>query len=246
MMPSIQDSLITISSPTTNPTSPDQAPLSSSPESANLDENIINQSASNLISPNSTPPLKTKSLTEIYSQTQPIMHHPLPECFLTNTNIPCELVSFSLAIKDTQWLQAMKTEFTALQHNQTWNLVPWSSFMNIINFKWIFKLKHKSDGSIERHKAQLVAKGFKQVDGFDYDETFSLVVKITIVCNLLSLAISKKWFIRQLDVSNAFLHGEWWRIISKHEHKGCNWIYTPPYSWVWEIILSLNGWRRPL
>ena len=225
MTPFVQDSLITISSPTTNPTSSDQAPLTSSPDQAPLtpsldqapltsstestdsNENIIDQSSSDLISPNSSP-LKTKSLTEIYSQTQPVTHHPLPECFLTNINIPCELVSFSHAIKDAQWLQAMKTEFTALQHNQTWNLVPRSLFMNVINCKWIFKLKHKSDGSIERHKARLVAKGFKQEDGLDYDETFNLVVKITIVRILLSLAISQKWFIHQLDVSNAFLHGE--------------------------------------
>ena len=111
-------------------------------------------------------------------------------------------------MKDAQWLQAMKTEFTTLQHNQTWKLVPQSTFMNVISYKWVFKLKHKYDGSIEQYKAWRVAKGFKHEDGFDYDETFSPVIKITTVRILLSLAISQKWFIHQLDVSNAFLHGE--------------------------------------
>ena len=242
MMPSVQDSLIIVSSPTTNPTSPNQAPLTSSPESIDCKENIINHSSSDLISPNSPPPLKTKSLTEIYSQTQPVTHHPMPECFLTNTNIPCEPVSFSHAIKDDQWLQAMKTKFTALQHNQTWNLVPRSSFMNVISCKWIFKLKHKSDGSIECHKARLVAKGFKQEDGFDYDETFSPVVKITTVRILLSLAISQKWFIHQLDVSNAFLHGELQELIFMKQPPGFVNKYFPHH--VCQLKKSLYGLKQ--
>ena len=102
----------------------------------------------------------------------------------------------------------MKTEFTALQHNHTWKLVPRSTFMNVISCKWIFKLKHKSDGSIERYKARTIAKGFKEENGFDYDEIFSPIIKITTVRILLSLAINHKCFIHKLDLSNAFLHGE--------------------------------------
>ena len=107
-MPRTKDPSITVPSPTTDSNSSDQAPLTSSPETTDSDENNITQSSSDLPSPSSTPPLKTKSLTEIYYQTQPVTHHPPFECFLTNTNTPCELVSFSHAIKDAQWLQAMK------------------------------------------------------------------------------------------------------------------------------------------
>lgn len=79
--------------------------------------------------------------------------------------------------------------------------------MIVVGSKWVFRIKRRSDGSIERYKARLVTKGFHQQSGLNYDETFSPVVKAITIHTVLSLAVSQKWTIRQLDVHNAFLHG---------------------------------------
>ena len=111
------------------------------------------------------------------------------------------------ALEDENWHRAMDEEYQALIKNQTWHLVPPHVGCNLIDCKWVFKLKQKADGSVERYKARLVAKGFKQRYGIDYEDTFSPVVKSTTVRLVLSLAVSRGWNLKQLDVQNAFLHG---------------------------------------
>jgi hypothetical protein len=101
----------------------------------------------------------------------------------------------------------MTDEFVALRQNNTWRLVPRPSGVNLVSCKWIFKTKHRPDGSIDKHKARLVARGFSQQHGIDYGDTFSPVVKSAMVRLVLSLAVSRGWTLRQIDVSNAFLHG---------------------------------------
>jgi len=114
---------------------------------------------------------------------------------------------FTKAVSNRHWKVAMRREFNALLANNTWSLCLRPSHTHVVRNKWVYKLKRHLDGSIDRYKARLVAKGFEQIPCIDYFDTFSPVVKPTTIRSILSLAVSFKWNIRQLDVSNAFLHG---------------------------------------
>jgi len=102
----------------------------------------------------------------------------------------------------------MNLELRALEANGTWELTSLPPGKRAIGCKWLYKTKFLSDGTIERHKARLVVLGCKQQFGVDYQETFAPVAKMTIVRTLLAVAAIKNWFAYQMDVSNAFLHGD--------------------------------------
>lgn len=128
--------------------------------------------------------------------------HKLPESLL-----PREPKSFKTAFKDPVWYASMSKEFNALKDQNTWTLVPYDSTMPLIDNKWVFRVKLHADGTLDRCKSRLVAKGYLQQAGVDYQETYSPVVKLVTVRLVLTLAVSSNWEVRQLDVSNAFLHG---------------------------------------
>ena len=113
----------------------------------------------------------------------------------------------SEALDHPQWRQAMEEEYDALIKNETWHLVPPSSNHNLIDYKWVYCIEKRSDGTIDRYKARLIAKGFKQRYGIDYEDTFSPVVKVATIRTVLAISVSRGWILRQLDVKNAFLHG---------------------------------------
>ncbi|KAK1663214.1 hypothetical protein QYE76_051373 [Lolium multiflorum] len=101
----------------------------------------------------------------------------------------------------------MHDEFDALQRNQTWTLVPRPPHANIITGKWVFKHKFHPDGTLDRHKARWVVRGFRQRAGVDFTDTFAPVVKPGMIRTVLQVAVSRAWPVHQMDVSNAFLHG---------------------------------------
>lgn len=112
------------------------------------------------------------------------------------------------ALKHPGWNGAMTDEIDTCGITKTWSLVPYSPEMNVLESKWIFTPKIKSDGELERLKARVVAQGFDQEEGIDYLETYSPVVRSETVREVLHLATVMEWPITQMDVKNAFLHGE--------------------------------------
>lgn len=104
--------------------------------------------------------------------------------------------------------------------NNTWWLVFSPIDRKPIGCKWVFKIEENPDGTINKYKAQLVAKDFHQVAGFNYNETFSPIVKPTIVWTVLTITLNMNWKIRQLDINNAFLNGDIQKGIFMHQSAG--------------------------
>ena len=119
-----------------------------------------------------------------------------------------EPTCFDDAVGNAKWEKAMDEEMAALYENETWDLVSLPESKNVIGCKWVYKVKHNSDGSVSRYKARLVAKGYAQTYGIDYEETFSPVAKMATVRAIIAVAASKNWVLHQMDVKNAFLHGD--------------------------------------
>eukprot|EP00253_Pinus_taeda_P026804 PITA_26804 len=102
----------------------------------------------------------------------------------------------------------MEEEYNSLPENQTWNLVPLPSRRKLVQCKWVYRSKSVADGQITTQKATLVAKGFQQVDGIDYDDTFALVGNMDSIHLALAITGAYGWEVYQTYVKNAFLHGD--------------------------------------
>ena len=98
-------------------------------------------------------------------------------------------------------------EYHSIMKNDVWEIVPRPEGKLVVTSRWLYKLKHVADGSVEKYKARFVARGFSQVEGIDYDETFALVARYTSIRALISIVAEMGWKIHQMDVKTAFLNG---------------------------------------
>ena len=111
------------------------------------------------------------------------------------SDVLAEPSTFKEASSVPEWQSAMSEELAALDRTGTWEIVPLPPHAVPITCKWVFKIKTKSDGSIERYKARLVARGFQQTQGRDYYETFAPVAHMTTVRTMIAVAASCSWTI---------------------------------------------------
>ena len=135
-------------------------------------------------------------------------------------------------------------EIIALELNQTWDLVLLPHNKSITGCKWIYKVKFQADGKVECYMARLVAKGYTQQEGIDFFDTYSLVAKMTTVRVFLTIVAVNNWHLHQLDVDNAFLHGDLHEEIYMQLPLGYSTPYDPHVCKLKKSIYSLKQASR--
>jgi hypothetical protein len=116
--------------------------------------------------------------------------------------------SFEEADKLQVWKDDMLDEYRSILKNSVWDIMPRPKDKSMVSSKWIYKIKHAADGSVEKFKARFVAKGFTQKEGIDYEETFAPVARYTSIQAIITLTSVLGWKLHQMDVKTTFLNGK--------------------------------------
>lgn len=141
-----------------------------------------------------------------------------------------------------KWDAAAKKELKALHDMSTWDLVPLPLGREVVGCKWVWKVKTNADGSVERYKARLVAQGFSQSPGVDFDETWSPTARWNSIRTLLALAASEKLDVYQLDIDSAYLYGELDEEIYMKQPEG--FVDAKHPDWVLRLKRALYGLKQ--
>lgn len=140
-----------------------------------------------------TPPRKYRSIADIYASCQ--------------FALVVDPISYKDASIKEEWQKAMAEEMASITKNETWQLQDLPQGKNALGLKWVFKTKFGADGKVQQYKARIVAKGYAQQHGVDFEETFAPVAGFETVRMILALAAQQRWDVYQLDVKSAFLNG---------------------------------------
>jgi hypothetical protein len=119
-----------------------------------------------------------------------------------------EPTCFEQAIRNPKWDNAMDEDMADLDANSTWELVVLLEDKKAIGCKWVYKVKHNANGSMSRYKVRLVAKGYAQTYGINYEEPYSPITKMTTIRVIIAMATAKGWSLHQMDIKNVFFHGD--------------------------------------
>ncbi|GJX91293.1 calcineurin B-like protein 4 [Tanacetum coccineum] len=143
-----------------------------------------------------------------------------------------------------QWNETIKSEIDSILQKHTWELVGLLSGCKPLGYKWIFKKKMKADGTIDKYKARLVIKGFRQREGLDFFDTYLPVTRITSIRMVLAIAALRKLEVHQMDMKMTFLNGDLENVLYMNQPEG----FMAPglESKVCRLVKSLYDSRKAL
>nr|GEW41968.1 ribonuclease H-like domain, reverse transcriptase, RNA-dependent DNA polymerase [Tanacetum cinerariifolium] len=150
--------------------------------------------------------------------------------------------NYKEASSDEKWIEAMNVGLDSINRNNTWELTTLPKGHKAIGLKWVFKTKKDANGNIIKHKARLIAKGYIQQHGIDFEEVFEPVARMETVRLLLAIAANNKWEVHHLDVKSAFLHGDLKEEVYVTQPEG--FIKRQDNGKVYKLIKVLYGLRQ--